>query len=439
MFKKQSVVLTLSLVAVIALGMFAAPLAAQGNTTLVVWDNLVRPEESAIMDALIARFEEAHPGVTVARTAKSTDDLKATTALALSSPDGPDVAMVNQGQSDMGALVAAGLLEPLDDYAEQFGWFEHFPAGLASLQRWTPDGMQMGEGDFYGIPIQAELVGVYYRTDLFEQYGLSIPTTLAEFEAAMATLAEAGETPLVFGNLDAWPGIHLYSEIQNAELASREWYDQFMFTTGEVDFDIPENIAAAARLQEWIANGWLLKGFEGIGYDDAWQLFSAGTGAMLLTGSWLSGELLPGPHGADIGFFVLPALEEDGFKLTVGGTGYDFSIRAGSPNVDLAAEYINYLYSEETAQALLDAGFLPVYPVDTSTLEDGLVKDIVLGWNHLNSTDSVGYYMDWVTPTMYDTITASLQELMAGRVTPEEFVDVVNADYVAFLLEKGVR
>jgi len=413
--------------------------APEETITLKVWDIFVRPEETAIMDKIIARYQAAHPNVKVVREAKSMDDLKATTALGLGSEDGPDVAMVNQGQSDMGALVAAGLLLPLDDYAKQYGWFDKFPGGLVRLNSWTKDGKQMGEGNFYALPIQSEVVGVYYRKDLFEQNGLSIPKSMDEFVKVADTFVSKDITPIVFGNLDAWPAIHTYSELQNVEMPDRTWYDDFMFTTGKVDFNVPENVQAAANLQDWVNKGYFTKGFEGIGYDDAWQLFSNGDGAMLLTGSWLSGDLGAGPNGKNIGFFLLPPKEAGGFKMSVGGTGFGFAIRATAANPDLAAEYINFLYSEETAKEMIDAGFFPVYPIDTSGLEEGLVKDIANAWTTINQNNAVGYYMDWVTPTMYDTISSSLQELLALRVTPQEFVNKVNADYSSYLEEKGVR
>jgi len=159
---------------------------------------------------------------------------------------------------------------------------------------------------------------------------------------------------------------------------------------------------------------------------------------MLITGSWLSGDLANSPEIANIGFFLLPPKAEGGYKLTVGGTGFGFAISAKTQQKDLAAQYINYMYSEQTAKLLLDAGYLPVYPADTSSLPDGLLKEIASAWTTLNTTNSVGYYMDWVTPTMYDTITGSLQELMGSAITPEEFIAKVNSDYVKGLEAKGI-
>lgn len=411
---------------------------ADEAVTLKVWDIYVRPAEVAIMESMVASYQTQFPNVTVSREAKTMDDLKTTTALALQSDDAPDVVMVNQGESDMGALVKAGLLLPLDKYAEQYGWFAKFPGSLVRLNSWSDDGARMGEGSFYGQPQQAELIGVYYRKDIFAKYNIAVPTTFAEFQTAIDTLKANGETPIVFGDLDGWPAIHIFSELQGVYQADREWYDNFMFTNGAVDFDTPENLEAATTFQTWAQDGTILPDYAGIGYDDSWGLFSAGQGAMLITGSWLSGDLAASPYINDLGFFLVPPMEAGGYKLTVGGSGFAFAISAKCKNPDLAAEYINYMYSEEAAKQLLAAGYLPIYPVATDSLPDGLLKDIANSWAVLNANNSVGYYMDWVTPTMYDTISSSLQELLAGKVSAEEFVDKVNADYTKSLTDKGI-
>jgi raffinose/stachyose/melibiose transport system substrate-binding protein len=41
-------------------------------------------------------------------------------------------------------------------------------------------------------------------------------------------------------------------------------------------------------------------------------------------------------------------------------------------------------------------------------------------------------YLDWATPTFYNTTTAAIQELMAMRITPQEFVTKIQTDYAEF-------
>jgi maltose-binding protein MalE len=96
--------------------------APAGSTVLTVWDIWTRGVDSETIETLDQEFEAAHPGVTINRVGKSFDDMKATAQLALSNADGPDVAQINQGLSDMVALVKAGLLSDLTPYWQKYNW-----------------------------------------------------------------------------------------------------------------------------------------------------------------------------------------------------------------------------------------------------------------------------------------------------------------------------
>jgi len=416
-----------------------APPAPAGAVTLTVWDIWAREEESKVIEALHAEFEAAHPGVTINRVVKSFDDLKATAKLAFSSPDGPDVAQINQGWSDMGAMVQGGLLVNLTPYAEKYGWSKKISPGIVARNSFTADGKSFGEGNLYGVPPVAELVGVYYRKDIFQELGLNIPKTFAEFEALLEKVKAAGYIPITFGNLDGWPAIHIYGEILNTKIQDRSYLDDLIYGWGKgATWDTPEQIESARKLVEWVEKGYFTPGFEGIGYDDSGALFSNGQGVMMLTGSWMSSTFQAGPNGDKIGFFLVPPASEGAYKMSIGGTSTAYGIRATSPNIDLAAEYIDWMMSDRAAQAWIESGTVPVAPVDTAKLQQGtLFADLVIAWNRMNSTDAVGHYLDWASPTFYDTITAALQELMAKQITPEQFVEKLEADHRAFLQEKG--
>lgn len=420
----------------------ATPTPSVEVVTLQVWDIWTAETDSQVIETIHREFEAAHPGVKINRVVKAFEDMKATAKLALSSPDGPDVAQINQGEPDMGALVKAGLLVNLTPLAEQYGWFQKISPGIVARNSFTADGKVFGEGNLYGMPPTAELVGVYYRKDIFAELGLSIPKTFAEFEAILEALKGAGYVPITFGNLDGWPAIHTYGEIQNVLLGAegRQYLDDLIYARGNVGWDVPANVAAAAKLQEWVKRGYFTSGFEGISYDDSWSLFNNGQGAMMLTGSWMSSTFAAGPYGDKIGFFLVPPETEGGRKLSIGGTSTAYAIRVGSPHVDLAAEYIDWMMSDRAAELWLQNKTVPVQPVDPALVAPGtLFADLVSAWNLMNETDTVGHYLDWATPTFYDTITAALQELLALRITPEEFVQKLQADYATFLEEKAGR
>src|SRR5690606_21170647 len=119
--------------------------------------------ESETVDRLNAEFMEANPHITIDRSGRSFDDLKATARLAMSSDDGPDVCQINQGLSDMGALASAGLLVDLGPYAEEYGWLDLISPAIVARNSFAGDGTIFGEGTFYGMPPTAEFVGVIYN------------------------------------------------------------------------------------------------------------------------------------------------------------------------------------------------------------------------------------------------------------------------------------
>lgn len=400
------------------------------QVTLKVWDILTSETENAVIAQLNKEFEEAHPGVTIQREMQTMDQLKATLKLAFSAPDGPDVSQVNQGYPDMGALAAADLLLDLTDVAKEKGWDVKLSPGIVARNSFTPDGKQMGQGNLYGIPITAELVGVFYNREIFEKHGIEIPKTFAEFETILQTLKDAGEVPLNYGSLDGFVNIHLFGAVQNKDI-TRKYIDDFIYGLEGATFNTPENVAVAQTLVNWVDAGYFTKDFVGIGYDDSVAAFRTGSGAMMITGSWISGDTIAQQPGK-FGFFLLPGNNEGDKVLSVGGTSFGFGIRKSSPNRDLAIEYIDWMVSDRAAELWVETGFVPVGQVSKEG-DDPLLNDLLKSWQYMTANDLVGHYLDWATPTFYDTLNAAFAELLAKQITPEEAIQKIEDDYSAAL------
>ena len=415
---------------------FAGSARAQEEQTLTFWDTNASGVRAEIVETLAEEFEQSHPGVTVEHRGLPTEELQDSLQRAVSSGEGPDIAQINNGENSMGPMVRAGLLVPMDAYAEQYGWTDLLSPGLLARNRYSEDGTTIGEGVLWGMSAEAEIVGFYYNKQVFADNGIEIPATFADLEAAMQTLADAGVTPLVFGNLDAWPAIHLYGEIHGT-MTTREYLDALVYRRGNVSWETDEIRQAATKLQEWEDNGYLMEGYAGIGADDAWPLFAAGEGAMLMQGSWQSGDLAA-EMGDNVGFFLMPPASPDQPVLHVGGVGIPYGITTNAENPDLAAEFINFLVSDRAVELLVENSLLPSRSVPTEQIPEGtLAGDLYTAFNGANEADTIGHYMDWATPTMYDTLSAALQELLAGQIDPASFATTLQADYAAFLAEQG--
>jgi raffinose/stachyose/melibiose transport system substrate-binding protein len=401
-----------------------------GDVTLVVWDQEVRGGQAEAIKKLNQQFQEKYPNITLERSAKSFTDLQATLKLAASGPNPPDVVEVNNGYSAMGPLVEAGLLKPLDQYADRYGWADRYSEGLLKMNKFTEDGKSFGTGSLFGVPIVGEVVGVYYNKAKLQKLGLELPGTFEEFESALQKAKAGGEVPIQFGNLDKWTGIHEYEEIQLQQIDKAAASD-FIFGESSDGFDNEGNLAAAKTLQDWAKQGYFTNGFAGLGYDPSWAQFGKGKGLFLITGSWLTADLKKA-LGDDVGFFLLPA-PEGGSLATLGGEGLPWAISSKTEGneAEAAAAYIDFLTSDESMQVITDAGQLPATKAEV-TVPPGLDTEVFEAWTTANEENAIVPYLDWATPTMYDTITAGVQELMAAEATPEEFVDKVQSDYAKF-------
>ena len=65
-----------------------------------------------------------------------------------------------------------------------------------------------------------------------------------------------------------------------------------------------------------------------------------------------------------------------------------------------------------------------------------MLPDIATQCRSVQSANGVVPYLDYSTPTFYDTLTASVQDLVAGKATPEQFTQTLQTDYSAFLGSK---
>jgi raffinose/stachyose/melibiose transport system substrate-binding protein len=400
--------------------------AAAGDVTLTVWDQEVRGGQAAQIKRLNQQFQQKYPNVTIKRVARSFEDLNKTLKLAVSGPKAPDVVEANQGRPIMGTLVKGGLLEPLDPYAEAFGWEDRWSPLLLDLNKFSSDGSEFGSGNLYGVSQMGEIVGVFYNKKKVSEP----PKTLDEFEQSLKEAKADGDIPIQFGNLDAWPGIHEYETVL-AQTADKQAVRDFVFAREGASFDTPEFQAAAEKLQQWVDDGYFTPDFNGTGYDPAWQRFAKGKGRYLIAGTWLTADLAD-QMGDDVGFMLMPGTEEGADPVALGGESLPWAITSQSKNKDVAAAYIDFLTDANAAEVLADTGNLPAMPVDAGSIPEGLPREVYDQWTRLNEADGIIPYLDYTTPTFYDDISAAIQELMGGKKDPAQFTAGVEEAFRKF-------
>ena len=260
--------------------------------------------QAAQMAELIKQFQAKYPNIKITRVSRSFDDLKTTLRLALSGNNAPDVVQANNGRSDMGEFVKAGQLVPLDEWAKAYNWGSRYLGSVLQYSRYSADGKTFGEGNLYGLPQVGEVVGIYYNKEKLTKLGVEPPKTWAEFEDALAKAKAAGEVPMQFGNLDKWPAIHVFGTVQDQSVPADQ-ITTLAFGRAGASWNTPENTKAAETLVSWVDKGYFNQGFNGQGYDPAWQDFGKGNGVFLIAGTWLQADLQKA-LGDKVGFMLPP-------------------------------------------------------------------------------------------------------------------------------------
>ena len=233
------------------------------------------------MSQLNKEFQAKYPNVTIKRVSRSFDDLKTTLRLALSGNQPPDVVQANNGRSDMGAFVKAGQLRPLDAYAEAYGWNDALPRVGALSTRHTG-------------PATARRSGRAASTACRRSVRSSASTTTPRSSRPPACSRRRpgpsssrrwprsrprARCRCMFGNLDKWPGDPRLRHGAGPPRAA-DAVTQLGFGHQGASWTTPENTKAAQTLVDWADKGYFEPGFNGQGYDPAWQAFSQGQGRL---------------------------------------------------------------------------------------------------------------------------------------------------------------
>jgi raffinose/stachyose/melibiose transport system substrate-binding protein len=366
----------------------------------------------------IKQFEASHPGVKVQFEEKGFEQIRQNAGMILNSDEAPDIMEYNKGNASAGLLSKQGLLTDLSEEAGKRGWDKIGP-GLQTTSKYDAEGI-MGDGKWYGVPNYAEYVMVYYNKDLFAKHQVQVPTTLAEFEAAMDTFVKAGVAPLSVGGAE-YPAQQILYELALSK-ANRSFVDSFQLYKGKVDFKGPEFTYAATTFADWVKKGFIPKDSAGIKADPMGVAFTQGKFPMVISGSWWYGRFVSEAK-FEWGTFLFP-----GNTLHPGSGGNIWVVPKNAKNKSLAYDFIDITMKPEIQNLLGNSGGVPVLS-DPAAITDAKSKELIDNFNKVTSTDGLAFYPDWPAPGYYDVLVAGVQHLINGTKSPQAVLDEIAKPY----------
>ena len=402
-------------------GCSSAP--AADDNTLTLWHFEAENSATGIAWAEAIKVFEEETGAKVEFEEKSFEQIRSTASQVLNSNEAPDILAYNKGNATAGLLASQGLLSPITEQVEEYGWDDKLAPSLQTTARYSEDGV-MGSGEWYGIPNYGEYVTMYYNKDAFAEKGLEVPTTLAELETVMAAFEEDGTTPLAEAALE-YPLGQLWYQLALSK-SDRQWVNDYQLYEAEVDFTGEPFTYATETLADWTDKGYISQDASGLKAEDAGVSFIGGESPLFFSGSWWYGRFQTEIDGFEWGIFEFPESE-----LNLGSAGNMWVVPENANSKDLAYQFIDITMRPEIQALIGNNGGLPV-AADVADITDEKSQELIQGFNDINEKDGLAFYPDWPTPTFYDAIVADLQELINGTKDSDAVLDSLGEEYNSY-------
>ncbi|MGX1675452.1 ABC transporter substrate-binding protein [Streptomyces sp. NPDC055400] len=404
--------------------------AKMGHVTVHVLDYFTGDPDDAWMKSVVDAFEKKYPNITIERTSLPWGDVMAALPLKLKSADAPDIVPANNGWQSLGTLVRGGLVLNLDNYAKAYGWRENFPASIVNEHQFTTDGQQMGTGSLFGAPVaRASLIEVYYNRALLKKIGAKVPHSYDDFQAVLGKARAAGITPIALGNSDQLGITAPLFSLMNA-FGTQSTISDFIYSHGNVNIDQTGFPQAVSAFKQWSDKGYLGKDYAGTAAADAAQDFTNGKGLFHFN---YSGSLpLKAGQSKEFGSFVLPR-KDDGDPVATASSATNFSIASKSKHPDAAAAFLDFASGRQAAELAVQKGTMPLLQPDVKAPSgDPLFTDDVAISQEVSAKGTAVPYLDWATPTLFNTLNTTMQSMLAGKSTPDAVVGAAAKNVAAF-------
>lgn len=387
------------------------------------WNGFTGPDGRTML-ALVRRFNEENPDVRVTMQRMAWNTYYNKLFVAGLGDRAPEVYVLQTDAFER--FLRAGFLHPMNDLIEgKYGHgidFEDFDPHVIETVH--------SEGHYYGIPLDAFLLGMYYNRDLFLEAGIvdengepAPPTNRDEFMAALEKLKGRNN------DLDTWGFVYTFFRTNIFALMSQ--FGGRLFTedgTGNL-INSEENIEALEFAVSLIQEHRLAPAPEAI---DSWIGFRQGRVGMVFEGIYMLPDLQR-QKSLDYGAAPIPTLGEQ--EATWMGS-HNLCMRNGMDERQEEAAWRFIRFLSENSLDWAEGGQVPVRK---SLRETERFRNMEAQSQFARQLE-YGIYMP-STPFVFEYFTEydlALERALRGRETPREALNRAAANIDAIMLRYGI-
>ncbi|QND45469.1 extracellular solute-binding protein (plasmid) [Rhizobium lusitanum] len=318
----------------------AGPSQAETKLSFLI-DN--SPDTVAAADALVAAYEKKAPDVSIdieQRPGGGEGDNIIKTRLATGEMS--DVFLYNSG-SLMQAIKPGRTLVDLSNLSSQANVNESFKAVVRA------------DGKVYGVPFgTAQGGGIFYNRKIYQELGLSVPKTWAEFMANNEKVKAAGKVAIAQTYRDTWTSqLFVLADYYNLNAAVPNFAEDY--TNNKIKYaTTPAAMKGFEHLKEVHDAGLMNEDFGAASYDDGLRMVATGEAAHYPMLTFAIGALKQdySDNLNDVGFFAQPGDDASKNGLTVWMPAAAY-IPTGSKHIDEAKKFVDFVGSVEGCKIMM--------------------------------------------------------------------------------------
>lgn len=397
------------------------PAVGEDPVTIEVMTWQYNDAEIEALNQTIALYNAKYPNVTVDLV--PVEDYLTEYKLAFDGGEAPDVVYVDDTTQVL--LERYNYLMDITEYVDAYGWKDLALGGILEYQN------ARHEGQYYSAAQNSNPRVCWYNTNIFDELGLAVPTTLDELDAVCETIKNAGYIPFesdpttllwIMGEL-----VFDYTPYEDV----KQWY----YLEDTTDAMQEGWLKAAEKIEEWIDKGYFRPEILSLDTTNAFMMFAGGTSAMFYCSGDISGYFGAYVDGFTVGAFQFPTAEAGDEKVIVSGahSGWAVNSDIDSSKLGAALEFINMFYTEEVNAIWIRAGYFSSLDYDIS---DIAVDDAYRAAAGASENTQIGFFLDNAETGLLDKMLTLNQSLLLGDVTPEDYVAQLDAAYESLKAEQ---
>lgn len=344
----------------------------------------------------------------------------------LNAGEGPDIFGGQSGVSDL--VLQYDVERNAVDLTDE-PWASHFDPLVAA--------QATVNGRLYGLTLWATTATTWvvnYNTAIFDEHDLSAPTTYDEFKVVCQTLLDAGIQPIYQPFSDGWHHVLWFPELGpryeevTPGLAAALNDNEATFAGNETMLTVLE------QYKELYDMGCMGQNALSDTYSNATSVLASGDAAMILANLTFPQQVeadYPEVSADTFGQFVMPLADNQ--ILNINPAGPTKFIYSGSPHIEEAKQYFDFLTQPENLQYLIDnTPSMQTLPFEGLDLQPRLLPNQEAFLNEHPDRGTV-YQTDvvYVNPQWMD-IGRDLTAMVIGAMQPEDVlrnIDRRRADF----------